>query len=360
MRRPVRLLLSTVVAASLVGCHVLLGLDEYHLACVEPAECGEPSACAAFTCEGNACIENAAPVGTPCVLGVCDGASRCVECVEATDCGVSTSCTTWSCEENTCSRTIAPEGPTAEQSKGDCKERRCDVDGNEMDVALDSDIPVGICRNGTCKDGVPDVYTTQEGLPCSEGGGKVCDGFGHCVACVIATDCGSGSWRCEESTHTCFRCNDFVKNGDETDVDCGGGNCPTKCPQGKSCKQDTDCATGHCAEGICCDEACNVVCLACNLPGSIGTCNAVPKYEEDTAYGDGQNCLHVEGYACSGAASCMNMLGEPCVANPDCASTKCADPDGDGKKVCLKNTGDPCTKNADCFNNLCTNGFCSP
>jgi len=41
------------------------------------------------------------------------------------------------------------------------------------------------------------------------------------------------------------RCQDGVKNGDETDIDCGG-SCPTKCVAGQSCVQDSDCSSGNC------------------------------------------------------------------------------------------------------------------
>jgi hypothetical protein len=40
-------------------------------------------------------------------------------------------------------------------------------------------------------------------------------------------------------------CMNGVKDGDETDVDCGGGECPP-CDVGKKCRQNTDCAVGQC------------------------------------------------------------------------------------------------------------------
>ncbi|MCC6808884.1 MAG: hypothetical protein IT381_15765 [Deltaproteobacteria bacterium] len=46
-----------------------------------------------------------------------------------------------------------------------------------------------------------------------------------------------------------FRCDDGVKNGDETDVDCGG-LCPQKCGGGAACRSDVDCSTS-CEQGTC-------------------------------------------------------------------------------------------------------------
>jgi hypothetical protein len=40
-------------------------------------------------------------------------------------------------------------------------------------------------------------------------------------------------------------CLDGLENGDETDVDCGGGTCPA-CVLGRACAQNTDCIIGNC------------------------------------------------------------------------------------------------------------------
>ena len=44
-------------------------------------------------------------------------------------------------------------------------------------------------------------------------------------------------------------CTDKIKNGAETDVDCGGGTCPA-CATGKACAKGSDCA-GLCSAGKC-------------------------------------------------------------------------------------------------------------
>src|SRR5262249_31427328 len=45
-------------------------------------------------------------------------------------------------------------------------------------------------------------------------------------------------------------CADGVRNQDETDTDCGGGLCP-QCDDGKSCVQDSDCAHLECRDLVC-------------------------------------------------------------------------------------------------------------
>lgn len=45
-------------------------------------------------------------------------------------------------------------------------------------------------------------------------------------------------------------CSDNTKNGNETDVDCGGSKCP-KCTPGKTCLIDADCDSGVCTDRVC-------------------------------------------------------------------------------------------------------------
>jgi formylglycine-generating enzyme required for sulfatase activity len=78
--------------------------------------------------------------------------------------------------------------------------------------------------------------------------------------CQTATDCDTGF--CHPVTGRCARpsCSDGFKNGGETDVDCGG-SCPAACPDGKSCRTGADCQGGFCASpsatlGYCMTSSC--------------------------------------------------------------------------------------------------------
>jgi hypothetical protein len=48
------------------------------------------------------------------------------------------------------------------------------------------------------------------------------------------------------SANVTTQCGDTVKNGDETDADCGGATCTLRCATNKMCTQNTDCANGTC------------------------------------------------------------------------------------------------------------------
>jgi len=42
---------------------------------------------------------------------------------------------------------------------------------------------------------------------------------------------------------------------------------------GVTCMAPTDCISGNCVDGVCCDTACDGVCESCNQPGLVGQCS---------------------------------------------------------------------------------------
>jgi hypothetical protein len=69
------------------------------------------------------------------------------------------------------------------------------------------------------------------------------------ASCSFEPFCVAGDSDCLDAG-----CNDGLKNGDETDVDCGGACAP--CATGLLCIADDDCATGRCAQDACCEAPC--------------------------------------------------------------------------------------------------------
>ena len=80
-------------------------------------------------------------------------------------------------------------------------------------------------------------------------GGSCAKKCGNGQSCKVNADCDHD--RCVGTV--CIQaptCTDSFKNGDETDVDCGG-SCPTKCALGKGCAINGDCTTNNCAGNTC-------------------------------------------------------------------------------------------------------------
>ena len=78
-------------------------------------------------------------------------------------------------------------------------------------------------------------------------GGPVCAPCANDKACIQASDCQSGVCTgdvCQAPTN-----NDNVQNGDETDVDCGGSS--NACDDGEACLAANDCQSEVCTGDIC-------------------------------------------------------------------------------------------------------------
>lgn len=68
--------------------------------------------------------------------------------------------------------------------------------------------------------------------------------------CTLASDCPAGDNCINNKCVASNTCTDAVKNGVETDTDCGGGTCP-KCGVGKACVHPSDCASALCINAVC-------------------------------------------------------------------------------------------------------------
>jgi hypothetical protein len=68
----------------------------------------------------------------------------------------------------------------------------------------------------------------------------------HLAPCAVG--------RCSDAAPV-DRCHDRVRDGDESDVDCGG-SCPLACAGGLACRGPADCQTGTCGAGTCTAPSC--------------------------------------------------------------------------------------------------------
>ncbi|HRI72633.1 MAG TPA: hypothetical protein PK156_50700 [Polyangium sp.] len=321
--------------------------------CTPATDDGDP--CTLEGCEGQGNAHVVTP-GLACGKNgdlVCNATGACGGCTDASQCGDSTACLPWVCDvEKICRQTPSPNGQAiATQIPKDCKKVVCDGAGGEKTVNDDTDVPFYDCYLTTCSGGSEVKTPAQQGTPCTTGGNS-CDNQGNCVECNTDNDCGPAGNYCDPVSNRCHSCTDGSANGDESDIDCGGIKCP-KCTQGEGCKIAGDCTTNFCADGICCNTACDQACQACNITGSVGTCDFIARYDEDPSYGMGMMCSGTK--VCTGLGGCAGDLGQPCTGPTDCASGKCST---SMPKVCVKTTGDMCTQPSECFNNMCTNGVC--
>ena len=209
--------------------------------------------------------------------------------------GADTECKTRTCKAGVCGLDFAASGKTlAAQTPKDCLQAVCDGAGATKSIPDDNDKAddANDCTDDTCVAGVPTFTPKATGASCAMGGGKKCTAASKCVECVIDGDCLSGV--CDPMTNKCApaACGDNVKNGSETDIDCGA-TCP-KCPTGKGCAVGTDCVGGTCTASLC-----------------VATCT-------DGIKNNGEADIDCGGPTCNKCG-----IGSSCAGKTDCGTGNC-------------------------------------
>lgn len=118
---------------------------------------------------------------------------------------------------------------------------------------------------------------------------------------------------------------------------------------GTACRMDSDCSTGHCSDGVCCNAACDGQCESCKEANAVGTCKAVT----GTPVGPREPC---DGTGMCKAA-CDGTNGKSCTF-PDSA-TVCAPATCTAGKV---TTASLCNGAGSCSTpteGACPNGTCA-
>lgn len=196
------------------------------------------------------------------------------------------------------------------QVAGDCQKSVCNADGTTGSVADDSDVPPAVaCRTRACSAGKITETPFAAGTACQ---GGTCDGAGTCGRAL-----------------------------------------------GSACTTAAECPSGHCVDGVCCNEACTGECRGCSLDGGAGTCSNIPYYEPDPGYrndagADAECTIAVQGGLCDGQGACKRLSGRPCQGDENCMSNKCS-----GTLECLGAKGEFCTLGPDCVSNSCDAGACN-
>ncbi|HQY61515.1 MAG: hypothetical protein IPF92_13285 [Myxococcales bacterium] len=191
-----------------------------------------------------------------------------------------------------------------------------------------------------------------------------CTGDTPLPPCTQGGDCASGA--CEAGV--CVdppTCTDGRKNGDESDLDCGGSCAAgggSTCATGKACTNGDDCQSGQCEAKVCAPVLCKNGRLD---PG-----------ESDVDCG--QACGPcANGKKCQAASDCTSLSCDATVCGiPDCTNgvqdgretgNDCGGPCTDTPRPAeCKNTckacevGSACTLPRDCASRRCINNTCAP
>ena len=279
------------------------------------------------------------------------------ECTVPEDCSFTgTTCIMPLCAAGKCDYELLDDyAPTSSQKPGDCQQVVC-KDGDPAVVASNDPFDDGNeCTIDSCADDVP-VHAVQEGKSCNNNDADgLCNSEGDCVECLQDEHCSTDK-ECALGVCVLPACTDKELSSGETGIDCGGGECPV-CPDGDPCGKDEDCESGVCdsespvdpleCQPAACDDlvkngaesdtdcggdecpACaeTKLCTKHSDCGS-GVCNSespleLPTCQPDTCFDLVENGeesdIDCGGEECGGCS-----LGNACKAGDDCKSKVCS------------------------------------
>jgi hypothetical protein len=346
-----------------------------------PASCPDDEGeCRVPACLGEICGYMDRAEGSACSLGVCNAVGECVECVGPSDCGPGEMC-----QGNDCVPTLCDDGILdGDETDIDCGGPICPACTNGQSCDVAADCTSLWCDDGTCAacqagDCAADEYcdegicvdAKQNGDACADAfecaSGFCADGVccnmacgGVCVACDLGGSVGSCAPHADGTdpdddcgTDSCngaglCRCDDGMKSGDESDVDCGGAVCGG-CADGLACLDNGDCLNGACIGGVC-EGPCN---------------NGVLDPGETAIDCGGPSCLACnDGLACNVNGDCQSGVCDVVCQIPTCSdgvkngSEPAVDCGIDCPSQCADNAA--CNVAGDCQSGVCTLMSCQP
>ncbi len=216
--------------------------------------CNDSKVCVEPTCAD--AVKNGTETDIDCG-GTC--ASKCADtksCAVAADC-VSSVCTANKCLAATCTDAAKNGTETDVDCGGTCATKCADT----KNCAVAADCMSSVCTANKCiSTAAACADTVKNGTETDvDCGGACATKCADTKDCAVAADCMSSVCTANKCISTAAACADTVKNGTETDVDCGGA-CATKCGFDKGCNVASDCASGICTANKCAEpKAANLI-----------------------------------------------------------------------------------------------------
>jgi hypothetical protein len=128
---------------------------------------------------------------------------------------------------------------------------------------------------------------------------------------------------------------------------------PVGSANGQKCTSRTQCESGNCIDGVCCDTTCTGTCRACDIAGSVGTCTEVPDNEDpdNECATDMVSTCRRDGM-CDGQGACRKYAaGTECAPAMCSGTTQSSNRTCDGNGTCQAATTETCMQG-------CANGVC--
>jgi hypothetical protein len=347
--------------------------------CATGSYCDTTGVCLALKSNGTQCASGAQCTSANCVDGVCCNlacAGQCQGCAESSSVGTCATVTGTPRSGRTPCGGAAPCAGTC----GGSSATACSFPGSTT-----------TCTAATCSAASATTAT-------------VCNGAG---ACTAPSTMACPSNQCADAT----KCS----GGCSASLPCGAGQycnssavCAPLKTNSTACQSGTECTSGDCVDGVCCNVACAGQCQGCAESNSVGTCITVsgaPRTGRTPCGGTapcagsctgsgGTSCVFpgntvsclaascsggsaTTATVCNGAGACTTPSTMACPSNQCADTTKCSGgcsaslPCGAGQycnssAVCapLKTNGTACQSgtectSANCVDNVCCNVACA-
>jgi hypothetical protein len=270
--------------------------------------------CAAPTCNDG--VMNGSETGVDC------GGSTCPKCGDGQPCLVGSDCLSDVCSGGTCATATCADGvKNGTETDVDCGGSTCAKCATGRRCQGGGDCLSGVCGGGfcaapLCNDGVRNGSET--GIDC----GGTCPGCAVGKACGQTADC-AATLVCAGGVcaHAPASCSNSVSDPGETDVDCGGPNCP-QCAAGKNCSVASDCLSGVCSSGVCQTTVCQPGHQQPCFPGpgtqGVGICHAGAQTckSDGSGYGPCVGAVIAQNEVCNGLDDNCNGVIDDNVTDP--------------------------------------------
>jgi cysteine-rich repeat protein len=247
----------------------------------------------------------------------------------------------WGCSNDGSSLYITTDTSGADTSGADTS--GADTSGADTSGADTSGADASEVIESSCSDSVKNGAETD--IDC---GGPDCGACDIGATCAEATDCLSGVCA-DDLTCAAPTCDDLIKNGAETDTDCGGSDCPA-CDVGMTCAEATDCVSSVC-------DLTAGVCLSAECADSVQN-----GAETDIDCGGPDCAACADGQVCAEASDCLSSVCAP--DSLTCTAPACDDTVQNGEETdtdCGGSVCDACADTQACaVASDCLSGVCDP
>lgn len=332
--------------------------------------------CAPYACTNGAC-QGACTMNADCASGNVCVMAQCVPPIaNGGMCTAGTQCASGNCVDGVCCNTACTglcQACTVAK-KGNGTDGVCGplAQGSDPDNECTQQASSSCGQTGMC-DGAGACQLYAQGTSCGASTcqgtvvtGQICNGMGQCVTDSMGQNCAPYVCSGGACKNPCANSNECIGG-----YVCTAGACQPVGSPGTPCAMATECGSGFCVDGVCCDAACVGACQACSTAkkgqGADGACGPIKNGTDPDNECAGQPPATCgQNGQCNGAGACAKYpAGTECAAGACNGTSQTSASQCDGMGTCVAGMQSQCVQGYGCDGNKCatsctTNSQCAP